>query len=213
MTLNSDQKVLTLTITGDPDGTGTRDARFEMPVGDQENGLQVVHELRTGFLAQGGGNINALIQALTGSGESKNKQVVVEGGDSQYALDASFRLFGGSGHRWGDTGNGGTATDATGDSAIEQIQVLMYWLRTTSVDSLPENLAGDVTGSYGPAQLEYGAHHPDGPLDPVDVAIENPQFTPEPTDRAQGQMTLIEIINLDTPLTSKNNSKLGTGNS
>lgn len=209
MALNDDQKIARLTITGDPDGTGTRDGVFEFPVGG-EDGLQPTHEMRTGFLARGGGNINALIQALTGSNESKNKQIVIEGGESQYVVDLAATQFSGSGHRWGDTGNGGTATDATGDSAVEQVQVLFNWLRKIPIDSLPEELAGDVTGSYGPAKLEYGHHHPDGALEPLGVAIENPQLTPEAGGIAQSQITFVEILSLDTPLTSQNNSEAGT---
>lgn len=209
MALTDDQKKLRLTITGDPDGSGKRDAEFVMAVGD-DNGLQVTHEMRTGFLARGGGNINALIQSLTGSNESKNKQIVVEGGESQFILEASFSAFTGSSYRWGDTGNGGTATDATGDTAVEQIQVLMNWLRKTPVDSLPEDLGGDLTGSYGPATLEYGAHHPDGPLEPLSVAIENPQLTPEAGGIAQGRITFVEILSLGDGIDSQNNSKAGS---
>jgi hypothetical protein len=88
----------------------------------------------------------------------------------------------------------------------------MYWLNRVPVDSLPENLAGDVTGSYGPAQLEYGMHHEtDGPLDPLDVAIENPQLTPEAGGIARGEITFVEILSLGDSIDSQANSKSGAG--
>lgn len=213
MTLSDDQQTLTLRITGDPDATTTREAVFEMTSSDSDDGLSVSHEMRTGFLARGGSSLNAILQSLSDTDESKNKQLVIDGGGSQFVLEVTATLFDESGDRWGDTGNGGTATDATGDTAIEQAQVFSNWIRKTPVDSLPENLAGDVTGSYGPATVEYGKHHPDGDLEPLKVAIENPQFTPRAGGHVDVTMTFVEIASLDEPLDSQNNSKKGNATS
>jgi hypothetical protein len=208
MTLTDDQKVFRLRITGDPDGDGAREAVFELHSAEDDT-FTVVHEMRTGFIARGGSSINAILQSLSDSDESKNKDIVIDGGQSQFTLEVSAQLFDAQGHRWGDTGNGGTATDATGDSAIEQMQVLTNWLRKVPVDSLPEDLAGDITGSFGPATVEFGKHHPDGDLDPLAVAIENPQLTPRPGGQVDISMTVVEIASLGDPIDSQSNSKRG----
>lgn len=210
MSLTADQQTFRLRITGDPDGTGTREGVFELTSGEQDT-FAVRHEMRTGFIARGGSSINALLQNLTNADESQNKEIVIDGGQSQFTLEVSATLFDGSGDRWGDTGTGGSATDATGDTAIEQMQVLMNWLRKVPVDSLPEELGDGLTGSYGPATVEYGAHHPNGSLEPLAVAIENPQLVPRPGGRVDLTLTAIEIASLGDPLDSRGNNKRGTG--
>jgi len=207
MTLTTDQQIITLKIRGDPDGTGSRTATFELESAP-DSGLSVSHTIRTGFLVDDQGQlVNSILSEVLGDGESRNKGIYVDAGTSSYALDCEFRGYDGGAYQWGDTGNGGTATDATGDSAVEQVQVFFNWINAVSIDSLPDG-SGDTS-----ATLEFGLYHPDGPLDPLDVVIENPTLTPAEPTTFDGNLVFIEAENLGKALDAAGNSKAGSGSS
>ena len=205
MTLTADQQIVRLKIRGDPDNTGTRTAAFEM-FSAPDSGLSVAHSVRTGFVVNDQGKlINSILSEVAGAGESKNKGIYVDLGTSAYALECEFKGYEGGDYQWGDTGNGGTGTDATGDGPIEQTQVFMNWVNSTNIDSIPDD-SGKTPGT-----LEFGLHHPNGPLDPLDVVLENPTLTPSDAGQFDGNIVMIEAANLGDALDADGNSKLGSG--
>lgn len=214
MTLSSDQQIVRLTVHGAPEGGTARDHIFEMEAGTDDSPLQVTEGLRTGFIS-GGSGLNTILGELLGSGESSNQDIVIDLGTSQFVLGVEFAAWEGSDLQWGDTGDSAqvTATDATGASAIEQMQVLMNTLNKVQIDSLPENLAGEVTGSYGPATVEFGMHHSNGPLDPLDVVVESPRvsFSGGRPSSVTGEMEMVLAADLGTVFDAQGNTKRGTG--
>jgi len=86
MTLTTDQQIITLKIRGDPDGTGSRTATFELESAP-DSGLSVSHTIRTGFLVNDQGQlVNSILSEVLGDGESRNKGIYVDAGTSSYAL-------------------------------------------------------------------------------------------------------------------------------
>lgn len=175
-----------LYIDADVDGDGTAEnGKFVMESVEPTIGI------RTGYLIGGrGSTANAVLDDLLGDGESRQQGVFLGFGGGTRKYDLSFSGWEGSGDQWGDTGNGGTASDATGEDPWTQIDVLIQYLSVASVDST------------GLATLEYGEHHPNGRFDSVGVVPEQPQFTP-PLDESStftGSMTLLSAANLTKAL-------------
>lgn len=187
MPLTNDQRLVRITITSDPDNSGNRrDHVFEMVAGDDSTGLSVQEELRTGTVAPGGIDadvLNSLYSEITG-GDSLNEDVTLDLGANQFAVTLDFQGWEGATDldgnplQWGDSGDSSTLTktDATGEGPLTQMQVFMFVLKNSRIDSMPPEVGGPVA-SDGPAKLEYGQYHADGIYDPMDVVFENPGAT------------------------------------
>lgn len=211
MTLSDDQTTPRLVVTGDPDNSGAaREFVFEFPSGVDTAPLEVSEGIRTQRLSQTSG-INAILGELVGDGDSQNQTIAVDLGTSQFAVSISFIAKAGGGEQWGD-GSGTLPADATGAEPIEKMQTLSWTLNNTQIDSLPEELAGEITGSFGPARYEFGMRTSDGPLDPLDVIVESPSvgFSSNASTRVSGEVTAILTADLAETFDSKGRSKRGT---
>lgn len=172
-----------LIVEGDPDGDGNLETgEFHM-----KGNAEITPGQRTGYIVGGaGGNINAFFGSLLGGGQSRQKGIFLGAGGGTRMWQVSFRQWEGSDLQWGDTGNGGTATDATGEDPITQIDVMLEYLSTADIDS------------RAPATLEYGEHWSGGRFDPVDVVIEQPQMTNAAEDGSwfDGDITFLNAADL-----------------
>lgn len=191
--------VARLTIDGDVDSDGSIETGvFEITGGNErEGGLTIEHQTRTGYVVSGqGSSVNAFIGDLLGN-KSNTKGVYTSPGGSQFTTTIEFSSWSGSGGQWGDTGNGGSKTDATGDGPLEQIHVLSYWLRNIAIDSLP-SWASNV--SAGPATLEVGEYTAESSTryDPLPVVLETPTFRhgSQNPSSFSGTITCIEAADL-----------------
>lgn len=205
--LDPADKVIRLTITGDPDGTGVRDGVFEFAHGDDQTPQMAREELRTETRAFGGTPLT-LFSDLTGIDlGTENKDIALDFGNSTFAttlsgvVTADQRTPAGDRCQWGDTGDHTefTATDATGEHPARKMTVLGEWLKNTRQSSLDE-LLGDE-GS-GPAKVEYLTRRDDGVHEPMDVVLESPSATYSggtPT-AVEIDLTVVEVANLDNPI-------------
>lgn len=179
------KQTFTLTISGE---LGT--ARFSSYYTTLAPGL------RTGYVVGGrGSTVNAVLGQLAGDGEdSKRKGVYLDAGGGAMTIQLEWRKWEGARDagdqplQWGDDPDPSahTKTSATGTSALNQLECLLYWLEQTTIDS------------DQPAQLEYGQHYPGGLYDPVDVVFEEPQIRDVAEDGTwiSGSMTLVSAANL-----------------
>jgi len=184
MTLLNDGR---LTVSGDVDGDGSQETgTFVM-----EGNLTITSGIRTGYLLSNlGGNVNAFLGSLLGGGQSRQEGIFLNLGAGARSWDVEFRGWEGSPGKWGNTGNGGSATDATGDDALRQMEVFLEYLGTADIDS------------RSPATWEYGEHHSGGDYDAVDVVVEQPQFTRAAQDGNwfDGQITLLAAADIKEQL-------------
>lgn len=172
-----------LTIEADVDGDGsTETGKFHM-----QGNAEISPGLRTGYLVGGrGSTANAVFDSLLGDGESRQQGVFLGFGGGTRIYEIKFRGWQGSDLQWGNTGNGGTAADATGEDPLTQIDVLLEYLSTADLDS------------RNPATLEYGEHYVDGRFEPDTVVPEQPTFTRSAEDGQwfDGSMTLLSAADL-----------------
>lgn len=161
----------TLEITADF-GSGSTTGRFEFPVGSEgETSVRMVG--RTGYLVEGMGSqiFSILSDVLGDTGESGRKGFALDLGGGQFAIELetelaadSVRSDGTTTPQWGASADTNTLneTTATGAPGLVQQQVFMNYWRHGSTDSLT------------PATLTVGEFRPDGMLEPLNVALEEP---------------------------------------
>lgn len=206
--LSDADRVARITITGDPDDSGTvRDGVFEFTTGDDQTPLTATEELRTETRAFGG-TLLTLFSDITGTDlGTENKDIALDFGSSTFAttlsgiVTADQRKPDGTRCRWGDTGDHTTltATDATGAHPAYKLTTFQEWIKNTRQSSLNE-LLGD-TGS-GPATVEYLSRRSGGVHDPLEVVLESPSVTysgGSPT-MADIDITVVEVASLDTAI-------------
>lgn len=209
MTLSDDQTTATLIVHADPDDSGTaRDFTYDMEVGGDTTPWEVTEGIRTGTIS-GQSGIHTILSELLGSGESRNQTIALDLGTNVFVVSIEATTT--PGGTWGD-GSGSLPADATNADPIEKQNHLSWVLNQTPIDSLPEDLAGEVTGSFGPATLEYGMRHPDGPLDPLDVIVESPRLTMSSTTPSAitVSMECVLAADLGTTFDAQGNTKRGT---
>jgi len=210
--LPPEDRVASLSITGDPDGTGRRTAVFEMYTGGEE-GLAINEEQRTQIRATPGSGFLALIDGTVGDFVDVpiNKDLFINLGGSQFAVTIDFNSWKGATGpdgeplQWGDTGDTSefTKSDATGEHPTRQIACLMWWLRGTRVSSIEGELfpGAGIVGD-GPAVLRYGQHREGGVYDPLEVVLENPgaDYPGDSVSTFTGSITCIEALALGNPI-------------
>lgn len=175
-----------LTIDADVDGDGAEETGKFVMVDD----IEIIPSMRTGFLLDNrGSTVNSVISESTGGGESKRQGIYLDLGGGVRTVEVSFSGWAGSAEQWGNTGDESTLTraDATGASALTQLEVLFQYLAVGEVDS------------RNPATLEYGEHHSDGLYDPLDVVLESPQGTrsSEQSSTFSGTLTFLSVLSLE----------------
>lgn len=205
--LSDADRLVRITITGDPDGTSVRDGVFEFAAGDDQTPLTASEEFRTETRSLGGTPLT-LFSDITGIDlGTENKDIALDFGSSTFAttlsgtVTADQRKPGGGQCQWGDTGDDSTltATDATGAHPAKKMTVLMEWIKSTRQSSVNE-LLGQEGG--GPATVEYLSRRDGGVHDPLEVVLESPSVTlsgGSPTV-ADIDLTVVEVASLDNPI-------------
>lgn len=150
-------------------GGGTITGEFHM-----EGDIEITAGIRTGYLL--GGTGSQVVGFL--SGEASEFRFGF--GGPQF-WEINFRGWEGSDLKWGDSGSGGTPTDATGEDPLSQMDVLMEYMAKSNMDS------------GQPATLEYGEYSDQGRFSPQTVSPEQPQMTRAAEDGSwvDGSMTLL----------------------
>lgn len=205
-------RIASIEIEGDPDGTGRRIARFEMFTGGEE-GLQISPEQRTQIRATPGQSLLALVDGTIGDFVDApiNKDLFINLGGSQFAVTIDFNSWegatgpNGNPLQWGDTGDPDTFTksDATGEHPTRQMACLFWWLRNTRVSSVSGELfpGAGIVGD-GPATLRYGQYREGGVYEPLQVVFENPgaDFPGQSMSTFSGSITCVEAIDAGDPI-------------
>lgn len=152
--------------------------------------VSVELEIRTQeFVAsQGTGSvvIGSVLEYLDiGDGEDLRGVFQIDIGGGVFAVTIDFMGFDGSPHQWGDTGNGGTPTDATGEDVHAQMAVFAKYLDAAKLDS--QNYA----------TLEVGEFSEGGKYDPLNVVPENPNVVFDSEQQSSvfdGSVTWVSVI-------------------
>jgi hypothetical protein len=178
-----------LTIEADVDGDGNAETgEFHFV-----DGVEIIPSMRTGFLLDNrGSTANSVLSDTVADDVSNRKGIYLDLGGGVRSVEISFSGWTGSDVRWGDTGDPSTTTqtDATGASALTQLEVLFQYLAVAEVDS------------RNPATLEYGEHHSDGLYEPLDVVLESPsgQRSSDQSSTFSGTLTFLETVKLGDAL-------------
>lgn len=132
--------------------------------------------------------LDAFEENSTDLGEGLRQELSVDIGMGRHVISIDFRTFTGSPYRWGDSGNGGTITDATGEDVHAQAAVLDKYLNTATLDST------------NPAILEVGEYSEEGRYAPIFVVPRNPNIrfaSNEESSTVDGSIDWVETQSLD----------------
>lgn len=176
--------------------------------GDTEQGVFVIKsnvtiamETRTGRIGGSGrlSRVNAVVTDYLDSqtdqsfaGDGKRQQFRLDLGSGEHVIEVNFQGFEGSSHQWGDTGDGGTSADATGEHVNRQMELVDRYLQMCEIDSRPGHTA----------TLEVGNYSTDGYYEPLVVAPEQPRVEFDATEQSStfdGSLTFVEIASLSNP--------------
>jgi len=180
-----------VTIQNASIGGSTVDGTFVFP-----SDMVVEFETRTQQFFQSEGTISSVASAVldqiseqadTDIGEGLRQELSFDIGGGIHAITLDFRGYTASPYQWGDTGNGGTPTDATGEDLHAQMAVLDCYLQSR-IDSTT------------PAILEVGEYSTEGRYSPLQVVPENPNMVFDSTEQSsvyEGSITWVETVDLD----------------
>ena len=184
-----------------------QDGDTEVGVFEFKSNVTSALETRTGRIGSGKlSQANAVFTEWVESqtdqefaGTGKRQQVYLDLGAGEHVVEIDFQGFEGSTHQWGDTGNGGSASDATGENVNRQMELLDRYLQVCEIDSRPGH----------EATLEFGNYSEDGYYEPLVVAPEQPRVefnTEEQSSTFDGSLSFVEIASLAQPYdaTSRN---------
>jgi len=157
----------------------------------------VESEIRTQEFFQSEGTLSVIAstvldmvaeQSGTESGEGIRQELSFDIGGGIHAITTDFSGFSGSQYQWGDTGSGGTATDATGEDVHAQMAVLDRYLNAARIDST------------NPAILEVTEYSTEGRYAPLKVVPENPNMVFNSTEQSsifESSITWVETVDLN----------------
>lgn len=155
--------------------------------------VRVETEVRTQeFFQSDGATAHALSSLIDfvsegDGGEGIRQEVSLDFGGGINAWTLDYQGATASSDRWGDSGNGGTQTDATGEDIHAQMCVLDKYLNSTTIDS------------DNPAVLEVAEYSEAGRYDPISVVPENPNAVFDSQEQSSvfdGSITLVETADL-----------------
>ncbi|WP_135807364.1 hypothetical protein [Halorussus marinus] len=195
MTVTYGEGVLTL-----PPADVDQDGNDEQGVFVFKTNITIAMETRTGRIGSGKlSQANAVfsdwVEDQTGeefAGTGKRQQLMLDLGAGEHVIEIDFQGFEGSTHQWGDSGEGGTASDATGENVNRQMELLDRYLQVCEIDSRPGH----------EALLEVGNYSTDGYYEPLTVAPEQPRVefdAEEQSSTFDGSLTFVEIASLSNP--------------
>lgn len=177
----------------DIDGDGTD----EQGVFVFKSDVTIAMQTRTGRIGSGRLNqVNAAIvqflESQTGDlkGMGNRQQFRLDIGAGEHLIEIDFQGYEGSTAQWGDSGKGGTATDATGGDVNRQMELLDRYFQRCEIDSRPGHQA----------TLEVGNYSKDGYYSPLVVAPEEPRVEFDATEQSSsfdGSLTFVEIASLE----------------
>lgn len=133
------------------------------------------------------------VQAESG-GESPRSSLSYDAGLGKHVFTVDFRAITDDDSRWGNTGDGGTKGDATGEDVHAKAAVFDRYLATTTLDS------------FNPALLSVGEYSEEGRFGPVPVVPRNPNLrfsSSEESSTIDGSVDWIETISADQPLDTR----------
>ncbi|SEW10256.1 hypothetical protein [Natrinema salifodinae] len=180
-----------VTIQNAQIGDQTVDGTFVFP-----SDIVVEFETRTEEFFQSDGTISIIADTVldmiaeqtdTDVGDGIRQELSFDIGGGIHAVTLDFRGYTGSPHQWGATGNGGDATDATGEDLHAQMAVFDRYLNAARIDST------------NPAILEVGEYSAEGRYGPLQVVPENPNMRFDSTEQSsvyEGSVTWVETIDL-----------------
>lgn len=174
----------------------TKTGRFEFLAADEGQYALVDTGQSQPLLEERFGQILALLEQISGSGESLTGGLQLDFGAGQHRLTLNADTptdsqRDGSLMQWGsssDPADGPNGHTATGAGPVQQRDTFMNYWRKASIDSRT------------PARLEYGEVNPDGYLeDHLDVVIPEPEFEQRDNrpSKIAARMGFIEIKALD----------------
>jgi len=128
-------------------------------------------------------------------GEGLRQELSWDIGGGVHAITIDFAGYTGSPFQWGNTGEGDTPADATGEDVHAQMAVFDRYLQTATIDS------------KNPAVLEFGEYSSDDATryGPLNVVPENPNAVFNSTEESsiyEGSVTWVETLSLDQALGS-----------
>lgn len=199
--------------SGDPDGTGAREFRFEVQAGADGETLEYGEELDVEETS-GGQRVQTVLSNLLGEqDESVYQRLSANLGAGLHTITingetaAAAQAPDGTLLQWGDdTDNTLSSTSATGQHPIAKVQVGMDVLTKVQLDSLPKN---GLTGSDGLGEIHFAERHPNGVLDPISVVPLNIQLTSNRATTASVTITTVSAKSLEDVIDSVNRQKGG----
>jgi len=126
-------------------------------------------------------------------GEGIRQELSLDIGGGLHVVDIDFTGIEEDTNQWGNTGEGGSKTDATGEDVHAQMCVFDRYLQRATIDST------------NPAILEIAEYHSDGRYDPLKVVPRNPNAvfnSAEETSVFDGSVTWVETQSLNQPMDS-----------
>lgn len=183
-----------VTIRGAEIGGETVDGTFVFP-----HEATVEYETRTQEFFQSEGQAAVVVSTVldyigdgeSGAGQGIRQELSFDAGGGIHAITVDFSGATATPHQWGDTGDGGTPTDATGEDIHAQMAVLDKYLNSATIDS------------DNPAILEVGEYSAAGRYGALNVVPENPNMTfnaGEQSSVFDGSITWVETVDLSDPL-------------
>lgn len=159
--------------------------------------MRQTYETLTDNLIRGGSQIIAILSDIyeqLGDGESlpsngQRQKFTLDFGAGEHVISLEAVVTEDSPNQFG-TGDG-SATDATGDHVVRQIQLLDRVLQLATVDS------------RNAATLSVGEYSEDGQFDPLAVTFDNPSFAfdaERESSTATIDISFIEIASLQQPI-------------
>lgn len=198
-----------LEITADADNDGNKeDGRFHL-VGN----ASVTQQVNSDYVFGGGSKAASAVNAALGRiqtipGGAPRQQFFFDVGAGSNIFEMQFMGWkgatdsDGNSLQWGNTGNGGTETDATGEGPTVQLQVFQRYLQYATTDSFAPAVLhwGEYTdGTYKDGTAIAACNGNAGRFgNPKQVAMIGPRNTHAAQDYStfDGTFTAIEVIDL-----------------
>jgi len=136
--------------------------------------------------------LNLLESGSLEVGEGIRQELSLDIGGGLHIVEIDYSGVEGAGFQWGNTGNGGTMADATGESIHARMCVLDHYLQRATIDST------------NPAILEVAEYSTQGRFEPLKVKPRNPNAVFDSTESTSvwdGQIAFVETQSLtDKPV-------------
>lgn len=159
----------------------------------------VEHSIRTGSI-QAGGNVLSglrfLLEQTTGQEFEQDRQTIsLDYGGGVMSTELRLQSWEGSDYTWGSD-DGHPVTDATGENAITQLQLLNEVFRRTRIDATQ------------PLTLEVYEYSEEGRFSPLEVIPEQPQLPFDPADESstfEASLTFLNVADLQNAVDAISN--------